>query len=48
MAGQWDVLRTIDRSEDERMNYRLYARRPEEVTKELVTIIYGERGEELI
>ena len=48
MEGQWDVLRTIDRSEDERMNYRLYARRPEEVTKELVTIIFGERGEELI
>ena len=44
--GTWDVLRTVERTED--YSLKLYAKRPEEVTRRLVTIIFGERGEELI
>jgi hypothetical protein len=28
--------------------YRLYAKRPEEITKELAVMIYGEKGKEVI
>ena len=44
--GNWDVLRVVERTEEH--SYDLYARRPEDVTKDLVTIIYGERGKGLI
>ncbi|MDH5792884.1 MAG: 4Fe-4S dicluster domain-containing protein [Candidatus Bathyarchaeota archaeon] len=44
--GNWDVLRVVERTKEH--SYKLYAKRPEEVTRELVTIIYGERGKELI
>jgi Fe-S-cluster-containing hydrogenase component 2 len=44
--GNWDVLRVVERNEEH--SFALYAKRPEEVTKDLVTIIYGERGKELI
>ncbi len=43
--GNWDVLRVVERNDDYSLN--LYAKRPWEVTKDLVTIIYGERGKEL-
>ena len=46
VQGNWDVLRVVDRTEEH--SHKLYAKRPAEVTKELVTIIFGERGEELI
>jgi Fe-S-cluster-containing hydrogenase component 2 len=44
--GNWDVLRVVERTKEH--SYKLYAKRPEEVTRELVTLIYGERGKELI
>jgi len=44
--GGWNALRKVSRSSD--YSYKLYARRPEEITKSLLTIIYGEKGEELI
>ncbi|MGQ9680212.1 MAG: 4Fe-4S dicluster domain-containing protein [Candidatus Bathyarchaeia archaeon] len=46
MNGQWNVLRKVPRDSDH--SYKLYARRPEEITRSLLTIIYGEKGEELI
>jgi Fe-S-cluster-containing hydrogenase component 2 len=45
-GGNWDVLRTVEREEN--YSFKLYARRPEIVTKELVTIIYGDVKRELI
>lgn len=44
--GNWDVLRVVERNEEH--SYKLYARRPGEVTEQLVKILFGERGEELI
>ena len=44
--GNWDVLRVVERTEEH--SYKLYARRPGEVTEQLVKILFGERGEELI
>ena len=43
--GSWDVLRTVSRRAE---NYRLYARRPEEVTRDLAAKIYGDQGEEYL
>ena len=44
--GRWDVLWVVKR--DETLCYRLYAKRPGEVTRELVINLYGEKGKELI
>lgn len=44
--GGWDALRVVRR--DESYSYKLYARKPEEITKDLLTIIFGEYGEGLI
>ncbi|MBS7631689.1 4Fe-4S dicluster domain-containing protein [Candidatus Bathyarchaeota archaeon] len=44
--GGWNTLRRVSRDSD--YSYKLYARKPEEITKSLLTIIYGEKGEELI
>jgi carbon-monoxide dehydrogenase iron sulfur subunit len=44
--GRWDCLFMVKRQETHA--YRLYAKRPEEVTKELALMIYGEKGKELI
>jgi len=44
--GNWDVLRVVKRSKSN--SYKLYARRPDDVVKDLVTIIFGDRGKELI
>jgi len=44
--GGWEVLRATARGKSH--SYKLYARRVNDVTKDLVTIIFGERGKELI
>ena len=44
--GRWDSLFLVKRQTT--LAYRLYAKTPEEVTKELVLMIYGEKGKELI
>lgn len=47
--GKWDALRLVNKEKDNaRSNRRLYARKPREVTKDLVTILYGEAGKKLI
>lgn len=46
MEGQWDVLRVVSRGKDH--SFKLYARRPDDVTRDLVTIIFGEKGKELV
>jgi Fe-S-cluster-containing hydrogenase component 2 len=43
--GSWNVLRTVSRRSE---NYRLYARRPEEVARDLAAKIYGDQGEEYL
>lgn len=43
--GGWDALRVVKR--DESHSYKLYARKPDEITRDLVTIIFGEHGEGL-
>jgi carbon-monoxide dehydrogenase iron sulfur subunit len=44
--GRWDCLYIAKR--ETTYQYRLYAKRPEEVTKELAVMIYGEKGKEVI
>lgn len=48
--GRWNALWVVDRGEEEDgdVSYRLYARRPEEVTRDLVVGLYGEAGEGLV
>lgn len=43
--GGYDVLTKVPRRD---MSYKLYARRPEEVTRDLAAKFYGEKGEEFI
>jgi len=43
--GGWDVLKEISRED---RNYKLYARRPEETTRDLALKIYGEKAEEFL
>jgi Fe-S-cluster-containing hydrogenase component 2 len=43
--GGYGVLKKVSRKEQA---YRLYARRPEEVTRDLASKFYGEQGEEFI
>ena len=44
--GKWNALQTIEK--DESHTYRLYARTPEEITKELAVQLYGEKGKEVM
>jgi len=44
-AGNWDALWVAPNQKD--VSYKLYARRPEEITKEVAVGVYGEKGEEL-
>jgi len=44
--GRWDCLYLAKR--ETAYQYRLYAKRPEEVTRELAVMIYGEKGREVI
>ncbi len=44
--GRWNALWVADKSESH--SYKLYAKRPDEVTRELVINLYGEQGKEMI
>jgi carbon-monoxide dehydrogenase iron sulfur subunit len=44
--GGWDCLRIVNKNESH--SHSLYAKRPEEVTRELTTYLFGEKGKELI
>jgi Fe-S-cluster-containing dehydrogenase component len=43
--GEWNVLKRIPR---ENYAYELYARTPEEITRDLAVKLYGEKGEEFL
>lgn len=43
--GEWNVLKTIPRGHQA---YELYARKPEEITRDLCAKLYGEKGKEFI
>lgn len=43
--GGWNALRTVKRRDQP---YELYARKPEDVSRSLVTKLYGEKGEEFL
>lgn len=43
--GGWNVLKTVSRED---ISYKLYARTPEEITRDLSVKIYGELGEEFL
>jgi Fe-S-cluster-containing hydrogenase component 2 len=43
--GSWNVLRVVEREDGP---YKLYARKPDEITKDLAAKIYGEAGEEYV
>jgi len=44
--GGWNALRVVEKPLSH--SYSLYAKKPEEITRELATILYGEKGRELI
>ncbi len=44
--GRWHALQLMER--DDSYSFRLYARTPEEITKELAVKIYGEKGLEVL
>jgi Fe-S-cluster-containing hydrogenase component 2 len=50
--GGWNALRIVSKANEKRMGcdrvYKLYARKPDEVTRDLVANLYGEAGEEWI
>jgi Fe-S-cluster-containing hydrogenase component 2 len=43
--GNWNVLKTVPRRESA---YKLYARKPDEITRDLSTKIYGKIAEEYL
>lgn len=43
--GLWNVLRIVSRKD---FVYKLYARMPEEITRDLAVKIYGEKGREFL
>jgi len=43
--GLWNVLQIVSRKDH---SYKLYARKPEEITRNLVVKIYGEEGERFL
>jgi Fe-S-cluster-containing dehydrogenase component len=43
--GGWNVLTKVPRKDQA---YKLYARKPEEITRDLAVKIYGEHGEKLL
>ena len=43
--GSWNVLKTVKRGDEP---YRLYARKPDETTRDLAAKIYGEAGGEYL
>lgn len=44
--GGWNALRVVKK--DGTYSYKLYAKRPEEITREMVINLYGEKGKKLI
>jgi carbon-monoxide dehydrogenase iron sulfur subunit len=44
--GSWNVLRVVKRRDE--TSYRLYARKPDEVTRDLAARFYGDQGEEYL
>jgi len=50
--GGWDVLKLVSKANEKVMGrdraYKLYARKPEEVTRDLVASLYGEAEEDWI
>jgi Fe-S-cluster-containing hydrogenase component 2 len=45
--GKWDALQVVSKSGWETA-YRVYSRKPEEITKDLVSNLYGETGGDYI
>ena len=46
--GKWDALRIVAKEkENAKNNHKLYARKPREVTKDLVQILFGKAAKEL-
>ncbi|MDH5795225.1 MAG: 4Fe-4S dicluster domain-containing protein [Candidatus Bathyarchaeota archaeon] len=43
--GEWNALKAVERKD---RSYRVYARTPEEITRDLVVNLYGEAGKEVI
>jgi len=43
--GEWNVLKAVTRKD---RSYKVYARTPEDITRDLVVNLYGEAGKELI
>lgn len=43
--GEWNVLKKVTRKD---RAYHLYARKPEEITRDLCTRFYGDKGEEFL
>ena len=46
--GGWNALQILQKDEAGSYTYKLYARTPDEVTKELAIQLYGEKGEEVV
>jgi len=44
--GKWNALWVVEK--DKSHSYKLYARKPEDVTRDLVINLYGEKGKEVI
>jgi len=44
--GGWNALRVVNK--DDNSSYKLYSRRPDDITRDLVIMIFGEHGRDLI
>lgn len=44
--GSWNVLRVVKRRDE--TAYKLYARKPDEITRDLASRFYGDQGEEYL
>jgi len=49
-AGKWNALETVRKMPlgSEKYQYKLYSRKPEDITKDLIVTLYGESGKGLI
>jgi len=46
--GEWNALKVVERGDGRYRLYRLFSRKPEDITRELVMNLYGEAGEEFL
>ncbi|MFQ6094675.1 MAG: 4Fe-4S dicluster domain-containing protein [Candidatus Bathyarchaeia archaeon] len=46
--GGWNALQILEKDEAGSYTHKLYARTPDEVTKELAVQLYGEKGKEVV